>query len=206
LAALVAVVLGWFALGVVVNLRRGNAVLKWLQAGLPRLGERATLRWLGSSAVALEIAKARPPFRRIELVLVLEPRDVPWFWLLARWRGRRDLLILRGQLVSAPQQEFAWFAPGSWSERERRHDGRDWPGEQLDGLRLQAPGLAASRQAARAALAAARQLHPTVWQLAARRGQPHLELHLPLPDPRRADAAGYCDQLRQLAEQLSRRE
>ena len=65
LLGLVAVVMGWFALGVVWNIRRGNTVLKWMQAGLPRLGEKATMRWLGSSAVELAIAKAKPPFRRI---------------------------------------------------------------------------------------------------------------------------------------------
>jgi hypothetical protein len=184
-------------------------VLKWLQGGLPRLGERTTLRWLGSSAVVLEIAKARPPFRRVELMLVLEPRDVPWFWLLARSRGRRDVLILRGTLLSAPPQEFAWFAPGSWSERERsRNDpGRSWPAEPVDGLRLQAPSgmQAGNRPAAEAGLAAARQLHPTIWQLNARRGPPHLELHLPLPDPRQAEAAAYCDQIRRLAEVVGRK-
>jgi hypothetical protein len=205
----VALVLGWFALGVVYNIRRGNAVLKWLQGGLPRLGERTTLRWLGSSAVVLEIAKARSPFRRVDLMLVLEPRDVPWFWLLARSRGRRDVLILRGQLVTAPPQEFAWFAPGSWSERERsRTDaGRGWPAEQVDGLRLQTPpgSKAGNRPAADAGLAAARQLHPTIWQLSARRGLPHLELHLPLPDPRQTEAAAYCEQIRRLAEVVGRK-
>src|SRR3989304_2017413 len=99
---LVAVVMGWFAFGVLWNIRQGNAVLKWMQSGLPRLGEKTTLRWLGSSAVELSIAKARPPFRRVDLLLVLEPRDVPWFWLLARSRGRRDMLIVRGQLATAP--------------------------------------------------------------------------------------------------------
>ena len=77
LIVVVAVVMGWFAFGVVWNIRRGNAVLKWMQDGLPRLGEKTTLRWMGSSAVELVIAKARQPFRRVELIVVLEPRDVP---------------------------------------------------------------------------------------------------------------------------------
>jgi hypothetical protein len=206
---LVAVVMGWYAIGVIFNIRRGNAVLKWLQGGLPRLGERTTLRWLGSSAVALEIAKARPPFRRVEVLLVLEPRDVPWFWLAARARGRRDVLILRGQLASAPQHEFDWLSPGSWSERERRgrSRGREWPSEALEGLALRAPAPQSvlGRPAALAALAAAREIHPVVWQLSTRREQPHLELHLPLPNPRQADAGRFVDRLRHLAEQLARR-
>lgn len=209
LAGLVALVLGWFATGVIWNIRRGSAVLKWMQAGLPRLGERTTLRWLGSSAVMLAIERARPPFRRVELVIVLEPRDVPWFWLLARARGRRDLLIVRGQLVAAPQFEYDWLAPRTWSERERRGraEGREWPVEDLDGLRFQAPQptLGLARTAGRAALAAAQPLAAAPWRLSARRGQPHFELHLPLPHPARADAPEFFAALRRLAEAMGRR-
>ncbi len=103
----VAVVMGWFGFGVITNIRRGNRVLKWMQLGLPAMGEKTTLRWLGSSAVHLVIAKAKPPFRRFELVLLLEPRDVPWLWIWTHARGRRDMLILRGLLMSAPRLEIS---------------------------------------------------------------------------------------------------
>lgn len=119
LIAVVIIVMGWFAFGIVRNIRRGNAVLRWMQAGLPKLGERTTVRWLGSSAVDLNLAKAKPPFRQVQLLIVLEPRDVPWFWVIAHARGRRDMLIVRGQLPAPPQYEFDLFAPNSWSESER---------------------------------------------------------------------------------------
>ncbi len=203
---LVAVVMGWFGFGVIWNIRRGNAVLRWMQAGLPRLGEKTTLRWLGSSAVELAIAKARPPFRRVDLVLVLEPRDVPWFWLLARARGRRDMLIVRGQLATAPHYEFDLLAPGSWSERETigRSPSRQWETEDLAGFRFRAPAPTRplSRQSAPAALAAAQSLHPSVWRLSARREFPQIELHVPLPDPRQADAMQFFNALRALGEQM----
>jgi hypothetical protein len=209
LFALVALVMGWFAFGVIWNIRRGSAVLKWMQAGLPRVGEKTTLRWLGSSAVELVIAKARPPFRRVDLVLVLEPRDVPWFWLLARLRGRRDMLIVRGQLVTAPQFEFDLLAPGSWSARETvgRGEARQWETEALGEARFRAPAPTRplSRQIAPAALEAARKVRPTVWRLSSRREAPQLELHVPLPDPRQDDAAQFFNALRALAEQMSQR-
>ncbi len=205
----VAVVMGWFGFGVIWNIRRGNAVLKWMQAGLPRLGEKTTLRWLGSSAVQLEIAKARPPFRRAELVLVLEPRDVPWFWLFARLQGRRDMLIVRGQLTAAPQFEYDLLAPGSWSERETvgRDKARQWESESLHDatFRAPAPTRPLSRQSAPNALRAARQVQPTVWRLSSRREFPQLELHVPLPDPRRDEAAQFFNAVRALAEQVSGR-
>jgi len=207
LAIFVAVVMGWFAFGVIWNIRHGNAVLRWMQDGLPRLGEKTTLRWLGSSAVELSIAKARPPFRRVELLLVMEPRDVPWFWLIARSRGRRDLLIVRGQLVTAPPFEYDLLSPGSWSEREAlgRGEARPWESELLDGanFRAPAPTRPLSRRIAPGALEAARKIQPAVWRLSSRREFPQLELHVPLPQPRQADARQFFDALRALAERLT---
>jgi hypothetical protein len=209
LVVLVAAIMGWFAVGVVWNIRRGNAVLRWMQAGLPRLGERTTLRWLGSSAVELSIAKAKPPFRRVDVLVVLEPRDVPWFWLIARARGRRDLLIVRGQLIAAPHLEFDLLAPDSWSEREAigRSQALHWEVEPLDGAAFRAPSptRSLSRQIAPDLLAAARKVWPIVWRLSARREFPQLELHIPLPDPRQANAVEFFNALRALAEQAGRR-
>jgi len=208
LVVLVALVMGWFAFGVLWNIRRGNAVLRWMQGGLPRLGEKTTLRWLGSSAVALGIAKARSPFRQVDLLLVMEPRDVPWLWLLAHARGRRDMLIVRGQLTSAPRYEFDLLAPGSWSEREsNRGDARRWESEPLGGaeFRAPAPTRSLSRQLAPDALEAARKVQPNVWRLSSRRESPQLELHVPLPNPKRADAPQFFDALRALAEQMGGR-
>ena len=96
-------IVGWFALGTHLNVRKGHRFLEWLQSGLPLVGEKTTLRWLGSSVVHLQIENAREPFRRVEVLVVLEPRDVPPLWLLSRLRGRRDLLIVRTELRSVPK-------------------------------------------------------------------------------------------------------
>jgi hypothetical protein len=206
---LVAVVMGWFAFGVIFNIRRGNAVLKWMQSGLPRIGEKTTLRWLGSSAVELGIAKAKPPFRKIELLLVMEPRDVPWFWLLARARGRRDMLIIRGQLNNAPQFEFDLLTPNSWSERETigRREGRQWEVETLSATHFRAPAAtrSLSRQLAPALLESAHNVAPIIWRLSSRREHPQIELHIPLPDPKQNDALEFFRAVRGLAEQMGKR-
>src|SRR6266536_3107983 len=96
----------WFAIGTQLNIRRGNAFLRWLQGGLPLIGRRTTMRWLGSSAVELVIAAPAAPFRHVTLILVLEPRDLPWLWAMTRTRRRRDLLIVRADLRSAPRADL----------------------------------------------------------------------------------------------------
>jgi len=117
-------IVGWFALGTHLNVRKGHRFLEWLQDGLPLVGEKTTLRWLGSSVVHLQIEKAREPFRRVEVLLVLEPRDVPPLWLLSRLRGRRDLLIVRTELRSVPSRQIEILDRTAWStaaiEREVR--------------------------------------------------------------------------------------
>jgi hypothetical protein len=205
LFVLVAAVMGWFGGGVIFNLRRGNAVLKWMQAGLPALGEKTTLRWLGSSAVQLSIGKAKPPYRRFELVVLMEPRDVPWLWALSRARGRRDLLILRGQLTSAPRLEYDVVAPASWTGRSVLAQAAQarWGSEELEDYRFLAPtaSLPVSSRDVPGLLESARRVGPKIWRLSVRREFPQLELHLPLPDPKTADARQFFEAVRSLGQQ-----
>ncbi len=108
-------VVGWFAVGTHYNVRKGHAVMRWLQDGLPLVGEKTTLRWLGSSVLELKIQQAKPPFRHAEVLVVLEPRDVAPLWGLARLRGRRDLFIFRGVLRTQPHVELEALDTTSWS-------------------------------------------------------------------------------------------
>src|SRR5512135_73786 len=110
----VLLVVGWFALGTHFNVRKGEDALRWLQKGLPLVGEKATLRWLGSSVVELKVNKAKDPFRTAEVLVAMEPRDVPFFWAWGHLRGRRDILIFRGQLKNAPRFDVEAHSPNSW--------------------------------------------------------------------------------------------
>lgn len=125
---LVIFVLGWFAIGTQLNVRKGNRVLRWLQDGLVLVGEKTTLRWLGSSAVELKVQSAQEPFRTVEIFVVLEPRDIPLLLWFFRARGRRDLLIVRGELRAAPRFELEALDTHAWSTRgiERAVQRKRW--------------------------------------------------------------------------------
>ncbi len=209
LIAAIIIVLGWFALGLTWNLRKGNALLRWMQAGLPQLGERTTMRWLGSSAVELVIGKARLPFKQVTLLAVMEPRDIPWLWLISRFQHRRDMLIIRAQLQTAPTYEFDLIAPNAWNETKQagQPEARQWAIEPLDDLNFGAPSTtrSLSRAIAVAALPAARRLEPHVWRLSARRNDTQLELHIPLPNLRQTNAPEFFTTLCELGEQLGKR-
>src|SRR5918999_683306 len=142
---LVLIVMLWFTWGTQRNISRGNELLRWLQAGLPVLGRRATVKWLGSSAVELGIVEPAPPFAEASVVVVLEPRDVPWFWAWARRRGRRDFLILRARLERHPGLELEAGDETGWTggDRTAALDEGSWARAERDrpGLRVfHAPG------------------------------------------------------------------
>ncbi|HEU4383045.1 MAG TPA: hypothetical protein VFR85_06005 [Anaeromyxobacteraceae bacterium] len=175
----------WFAGGTIWNVRRGRELMRWMQDGLPLLGERTTVRWLGSTAVEMVIRKANPPFEEAAVVIFLEPRDVPWMWALSRGRGRRDTVIVRGTLRVAPRADLEALDRESWSGRDalRSMGGDQWS------LREPAArgGLATFYRApaalprADAMLELAARAGLTVRRLSVRRGGPHLQVHVDPP-------------------------
>jgi hypothetical protein len=189
---LLLVVMLWFTWGTQHNISRGNHLLRWLQGGLPLVGRKSTLRWLGSSAVELGIVEPNPPFAEVTVVVVLEPRDVPWFWAWARARGRRDFLIFRARLSRSPWLELEAGDPSGWtgSERLDRLDEEAWVAADWGrpGLRvLHAAG--ADPEVVRPIFVRLAEASGGVWRLSVRREPPHVEIHVAAPDLERADAA-----------------
>jgi hypothetical protein len=206
----VVIIMGWFAFGVIFNLRRGDALLKWMQKGLPNIGERTTFRWLGTSVAVLEITHARKPFRNLTTLLVLKPRDVLWMTLLSSFQGRDDLVIFRAQLTTAPLFDFECLDPKTWSGREavKNLTGRRWETRPHQGLELWAPvGFLELAGAALDRLAAPlEKLSPRYARFSLRKDTPNFELHLPFPDYRSMDAAAWFEALRALAQAVGERE
>jgi hypothetical protein len=202
LAAVAAVaIVAWFAAGTIVNVRKGNALMRWMQGGLPLLGGRTTVRWLGSTAVEMAIRDAKAPFSSVALVIFLEPRDLPW-WPLSRLRGRRDTLIVRGALRKAPQTELEALDPLSWSGRDAlARVPREWQARQAvkRGDVTVHHANAAALERADALLALARRARLAVARLSVRRGEPNFQIHVRLPDGRQP-AREFFEALRALAE------
>jgi hypothetical protein len=206
-AALVAVFL-WFAIGTQLNVRRGNAILRWMQDGLPLIGKRTTMRWLGSSAVELVIAEPSAPFRTVTVILVLEPRDLPWLWAMSRSRGRRDLLIVRAELRRAPRGDLEVAEVGSWSARLPIQAGDaiaaldpiEWPSR--DGAAIQAmAGSGVDRGRAIDLWAALDRTSGGATRLSVRRTVPHVEVHVRPPDTQ-TPAAPLFGVVRDVASEL----
>jgi hypothetical protein len=204
------ILMGWFAIGVLFNLRRGDALMKWMQNGLPSIGQRTTFRWLGTSVVELVIAHAKKPFRRLETLLVLKPRDVFWLTIQAYFQGRSDFVIFRAQLTTAPLTDLDLIEPKSFSGRTllKQFNNQKWDNQEYKGMLLLAPkGLLELAVTTLDKLnSPIEKLSPRYVRLSLRRKEPHLEIHVPFPPYRTTDAGRYFEALRELAVAVGERD
>ncbi len=115
----------WYVAGHIHNRRRGLRHRRWLEAGLEALDGEREAGWIGSpaSGVRVNIRRAKDPFRRLEITLLLENREIPLLWLLDRLRGRRDRIIMRGTLRSPRRGEVE--VASNW-RKDRQADSWTW--------------------------------------------------------------------------------
>ena len=203
LIAIAAVALvAWLSAGTIWNVRRGRMLMHWMQGGLPTLGTRTTVRWLGSTAVEMVIRDGKAPFAGATLVVFLEARDIPWMWALGRSRGRRDTLIIRGVLRRTPAVEFEALDPVSWSARDALpRVPRGWTVRQAaapGGLVVHYSGAAALAHADEM-LKLAQHAGLAVKRLSVRRAEPNFQIHVAIPE-REQPARAFFEVVHALAE------
>lgn len=200
---LVAIFMGWFVIGMIYNIRRADPLIKWMEGGLPGIGQRTTFQWLGTSVVQMIIAHAKKPFRRLETLIFLKPHDVFFMMILAYFQGREDIVIFRAHLNAAPATDLELLDLKTWSGRDtqKRLRQRKWESTTYQGLHLMAPaGLLdlATKTLDRLALPM-QKLSPRYSRFGLHRSAPNFEVHVPLPDHRHVDAGQYFEALRELA-------
>lgn len=203
LTAAVVFIMGWFAVGSIWNVRKGSATLRWFKEGLPLLGEKTTMRWLGTTSVELVLAKAKSPFQNVTLVIFLEPRDVPWIWALSHRRGRRDTLIIRGSTSRPPRYEIEALDRNSWSAREAQASMKSEPWQAREpaaaGDLTVFTKVEEALPLADALLELARGAGMKVRRLSVRKRELDLQVHADLPGPP-TPAARFFGALRAIGE------
>jgi len=199
---LILFVMLWFALGTQRNVSKGNKLLRWLQHGLPIVGRRTTIRWLGSSAIELGIVEPHAPFREATVVVVLEPRDVPLLWAFARSRGRRDFVIIRANLVRAPAFTMDMRDLSGWTGRRDKGEAQgEWHASGGRTVALAGPG--ADESLIRGAWDRLSGLTSGVWRLTVQPVVPHLEVHFRPPVGDGAGSERIVGPIRDLAAKLA---
>lgn len=98
----------WYIIGSSTNRKRGLETFRWLRDGLETTGKVTEARWIGSSGsgARLTVGKANRPFQRIEVVFLLDSRELLPLWLVNLLRGKQDEMILKANLRSMPTSEI----------------------------------------------------------------------------------------------------
>ena len=171
----------WYGGGHLYNRNRGQRLFRWLEAGLEVLGGERESGWLGSPAggARINVLHADSPFRRLEITLLLENREILPLWLLGRLRGIRDGLIIKATLRSPRHTEVEIVpAKGRTAQGLHREQEGPWTWQQgLHGLAIAYRGSGARPQMAELeswVQAYGACLHRFSW----RKTDPHIQLQM----------------------------
>lgn len=174
----------WFVIGGVINRRKGVATYQWLREALERIGQVTEARWIGSSGsgARMVLGRAAKPFRRVEVVFLLESREIMPLWLVNRLRDKRDEMILKATLRSVPTYQIELAREGdrklrSFLAHDESRAFSQVPGP--DGFLLARKGHVDHRQLEQL-VALVDAYRPAVRQISVQRSPPHLIVRLDL--------------------------
>lgn len=116
--AVTILLLVWYFVGAQWNRRRSRLFVRGLAKGFAGLDPPPKIQWLGASAFQILAASPPEPFKSLGIMVVLEPREMLLLWIVSRFRGRQDLLVIKGELRRDPRWELELFDPGTPTGRE----------------------------------------------------------------------------------------
>ena len=173
----------WYVVGVQVNRRRARTMVRQIRDSLQSFGGTATIRWIGRSAFRIEAEQLAPPFVRLGMSALLEPRETILLLAVGRLRGRRDWLVIGATLSGPIRGSFEAYHPKRRGASDVIHDiqAKGWREEPLAGqseMRCAAAD-ADGRALAREIMAVIGGV--AVWRIGLRHEAPQLTISLPIP-------------------------
>ncbi|MBI4608882.1 MAG: hypothetical protein HY726_07740 [Candidatus Rokubacteria bacterium] len=103
------VLLVWYFVGAQWNRRQSRRFVRGLAKGFAGLNPPPKIQWLGTSAFQILASSPPEPFKWLGIMVVLEPREMLLLWIFNRARGRRDLLVVKGEFEKEPRREVELF-------------------------------------------------------------------------------------------------
>jgi hypothetical protein len=101
-----AVLILGYILGYYYNRERARQIFTWLRKGLSTLGKVSIGEKIPGMVTGgrLEVNQPAAPFKRVEAVYTLAPRENLIFWVFHLLQGKRDELIVWATYQSRPEQ------------------------------------------------------------------------------------------------------
>lgn len=196
----------WYLIGMQYNIRRGRRVLKWLEQGLPIVGEKAALNWSGVSHVEIQIPKAKEPFRAADVVIDLVPREIPLWWFWKKNRYTQDTIIVRAQLRAAPRFDLVSHSPRVLADEQLKRSGTgQWTAVQgglANAMNADIRG-SISPYAVNRLIVQTTLEGMTLTRLIVHRSAPNLEVHYLLPQFEQVSPQRVFTSIHQLGEEVA---
>ena len=175
-----AVLILGYILGYYYNRQRAEKVFLWLRQGLSTLGAVTTGAKLPgmSTGGRLEVNQASAPFRRVEVVYLLSPRENILFWFFHKLQGKSDEVIIWVTYNARPEQavEVARKGNRQFANRLRASDKAKLTlQEPSDPLQVAIEAVHGAHQAARI-MDFVQRHRMSILRLALRPEKPHLFL------------------------------
>lgn len=194
----------WYFIGAIINRRFGMAVFEWLRPGMEKMGKLSEARWIGSSGSGARLAVSQPdaPFQRLEVVYLMESREIMPLWLFNRLRGKRDEMIIRANLRSVPGPEIEAARQGSREFRNMISE----PGSKSYELLPDHAGFELARHGKEDIQLSGQvekfldKYREAILRISLQRQAPHLILRTNIPPLRSASSDVFFDDIRQIFE------
>lgn len=204
ISILSAILLVWYVVAHAWNRRIGVSTSEWLRKGLSAFGSLKEVRRMGSLASAgqLVVQQAVEPFRSLEVVFLLEPRENLPFWIFTHLDGRRDTIVVRANMKTAPVQEFEVARSGERGIKKIPADLQKKPYELIAGPKE----FELARRGRRDKAAVDRLLafldcyREAIGRISVQSKEPHLTIQASLPALRKSQPEDFFEAVRQLAQ------
>ncbi len=195
----------WYAVGWLLNRRRGERLLEWIVRALRAGGEQTTVARLGTSGFQVNVSRARAPFKAIEATVLLQPREVLLLWILNLLRGRTDSLVLRCTLRTPPRADVEVVSKkGALAKRVMKGiDESGWSHQDMPGGLIVAFRSKAGQQQADALSHLVQDLSPRLVRLSLSKKAPHLLANLSLAGLDQQSVALLISSLRDVAQAIA---
>ncbi len=171
-----------FILGYYSNRQKAEKMFSWLHLGLATLGEVSRGAKLPGMVTGgrMEVKQAASPFKSVEAVYLLAPRENLIFWFFSLLQGRSDQVIIWINYQSKPNQTIEVARKGDGQFAKRLHSTEKPPlalQESIGNLQVAIEQQADSSVTGKV-LAFVQQNRQSIVRLALRPEKPHLFLRI----------------------------
>lgn len=125
-ACLAALLVGsWYIWFRYANRRRALQILSWVDHAFSGHAIISETRWHSASRFEVQLQLSPSVFRRVSLAIRLEPREMPFKWLLSRLRREKETVTFEAELDCRPAITL-FVQNHRWSGRTLRTRPASW--------------------------------------------------------------------------------